>query len=368
MLTRSDTIAGAEVHVRDLAKALKARGHEATVLVGGNGPFCEDLRRNEIPYRALPMLMRPIDPFRDALALVQIRRHLKELQPDLVATHSSKAGVLGRLAARSLGLPVTFTAHGWAFTPGVSPSAAALYRVVERLAAPFASRIITVAHHDRELALREHVGRADQITTIHYGIPAIADALHAQPERDPPRIVMIARFDVQKDHETLFRALANLQALEWTLELLGDGPNEAQTRAMAQHLGIADRVQFSGLRGDVAERLARAQILVLMSHYEGFPISILEGMRAGLPVIASDVAGVRESVEDGRTGLLVPRRDVASSKLALERLISSGAIRREMGAAGQKRFEENFTFDKMVDSTIAVYRAAIRQFPPAWGR
>jgi len=312
--------------------------------------------------------MRPIDPFRDALALVQIRRHLKELQPDLVATHSSKAGVLGRLAARSLGLPVTFTAHGWAFTPGVSPSAAALYRVVERLAAPFASRIITVAHHDRELALREHVGRADQITTIHYGIPAIADALHAQPERDPPRIVMIARFDVQKDHETLFRALANLQALEWTLELLGDGPNEAQTRAMAQHLGIADRVQFSGLRGDVAERLARAQILVLMSHYEGFPISILEGMRAGLPVIASDVAGVRESVEDGRTGLLVPRRDVAASKLALERLISSGAIRREMGAAGQKRFEENFTFDKMVDSTIAVYRAAIRQFPPAWGR
>ena len=120
VLTRSDTIAGGQVHVRDLSMALRARGHAVTVLLGGNGPFCEDLRRNQIPYRTLSALARSIDPVHDPLAVVEMRRCLKEFQPDLVATHGSKAGWLGRLAARSLGLPVTFTAHGWAFTPGVA--------------------------------------------------------------------------------------------------------------------------------------------------------------------------------------------------------------------------------------------------------
>ncbi len=363
ILTRSDTIAGAQVHVRDLSKALKSRGHEVTVLVGGNGPFCEDMRRNEIGFRTLTSLVRWIDPIRDPLAVLEIRRHLKELQPDLVATHSSKAGWLGRLAARSLGLPVTFTAHGWAFAPGVSKGAAGFYRVAEMVAAPFATRLITVAEHDRELALRKRVGQADQIRTIHCGVPAIADALHAMPERDPPHIVMIARFDVQKDHQTLFRALADLQELNWTLELIGDGPREARLRALGESLGIASRVQFPGLRSDVAERLAQAQLFVLTSNYEGFPISILEAMRAGLPVIASNVGGVSESVQDGRTGRVVPPRDVAATRAALKQLLSSSRLRMELGAAGRKRFEENFTFEKMVDSTIALYADAIGRLP-----
>jgi glycosyltransferase involved in cell wall biosynthesis len=363
LLTRSDTIAGGQVHVRDLSLALRAKGHQVTVLLGGNGPFCEDLRRNGIPYRTLSALVQAIDPVHDPLAVLEMRRCFKELKPDLVTTHGSKAGWLGRIAARSLGLPVTFTAHGWAFTPGVAPRRAAFYRLAEMLVAPLATRIITVSEHDRELALRKRVGRADQITTVYYGVPAIADSLHAIPERDPPHIVMVARFDVQKDHQTLFQALADLLALEWTLELVGDGPNEARMRAMAQDLGIADRVQFSGLRGDVAERLARAQVFALISNYEGFPISILEGMRAGLPVIASNVGGSSESVQDGLTGLIVPPRDVAATKAALGRLLSSSALRKEMGAAGRKRFEENFTFDKMVDSTIALYRDATRRLP-----
>ena len=171
----------------------------------------------------------------------------------------------------------------------------------------------------------------------------------------------VARLEFQKDHETLFRALAGLLDREWTLELVGDGPREEQMRALAGQLGIGGRVQFSGLCSDVAQRLARAQIYALISNYEGFPISILEGMRAGLPVIASDVAGVRESVQDGRTGLVVPPRDAAATRAGLEKLLSSSALRRQMGEAGRKRFEERFTLDKMVDATLAVYEDAIRQ-------
>ncbi len=356
-------MAGVQVHVRDLAKALMIRGHAVTVLVGGNGSYIDDLRKNGVPFRLVPALVREMNPFLDARAAVQLWRHFKELQPDLVSTHSSKAGWLGRFAARSLRLPVTLTAHGWAFTPGVAPSAAAFYRIAERIAAPFTSRIITVSDHDREFALRKGVGRPAQIATIHYGIPAISEALWAAPERESPGIIMVARFDRQKDHATLFRALANVRTGAWTLELVGDGPREIEMRALAQQLCIADRVQFSGLRSDVADRLARAQIFALMTNYEGFPISILEGMRAGLPVIASNVAGVCESVQDGRTGLVIPPRDVAAATAGLEMLLSSSALRKEMGTAGRKRFEENFTFDKMVDSTIAVYAEAIRGMP-----
>jgi glycosyltransferase involved in cell wall biosynthesis len=363
VLTRSDTVAGVQVHVRDLAKALMTRGHAVTVLVGGNGSYIDDLKKNGVPFRLVPALVREMNPYLDARAAVQLRRHFKDLLPDLVSTHSSKAGWLGRFAARSLRLPVTFTAHGWAFTPGVAPMAAAFYRVAEGIAAPFTSRIITVSDHDRELALRKGVGRSAQIATIHYGIPAISESLRGAPEREPPGIIMVARFDRQKDHATLFRALANVRTRQWTLELVGDGPAESEMRQLAQQLGIADRVQFSGLRSDVADRLARAQIFALMSNYEGFPISILEGMRAGLPVIASNVAGVCESVQDGRTGLVIPPRDVAAATAGLEKLLSSSSLRKEMGIAGRKRFEENFTFDKMVASTIAVYADAIRQTP-----
>ena len=361
IITRSDTVAGVQVHVRDLAKALITRGHSVTVLVGGNGPYLEDLRTNEVLLLILPALVRPLDPIRDALAALQIRRQLQELRPDIVATHSSKAGWLGRITARSLGLPVTFTAHGWAFTPGVAPRAATFYRWAERIAAPFTTRIITVAEHDRTLALRKRVGRAGQISTIHYGVPSIDERWRAVPDREPPRIIMVARFELQKDHETLFRALAGLLSREWTWELVGDGPREGVTRALAEQLGIASRVQFSGLCSDVVQRLARSQLYALISRYEGFPISILEGMRAGLPVVASDVAGVRESVQDGRTGLVVPAGDLAATRVAIEKLLASSTLRKEMGDAGRKSFEASFTFDKMVDATIAVYREAIAQ-------
>ena len=368
VITRSDTVAGVQVHVRDLSKELIARGHQVTVLAGGTGPFLDDLNRNQIPFISVPSLVRPIDPIRDTAALVHLRRHFKQLKPDLVSTHSSKAGWLGRLAARSLGLPSTLTSHGWNFTPGIPPRAAAFRRLAERIAATFTTRIIAVAQYDRELALSQRVGRPDQLATIHYGVPTIPENLHAHPEREPAQIIMVARLDVQKDHSTLFRALSALKERDWTVELVGDGPRETQMRKLANELGIAERIQFAGLQRDVAERLARSQLFALTTNYEGFPISILEAMRAGLPVVASDVAGVRESVQDGRTGLVVPVRDVAATTAALDKLLSSGALRQEMGLAGRRSFEERFTFEKMVDATVAVYREAIERRQSAAAR
>ncbi len=169
---------------------------------------------------------------------------------------------------------------------------------------------------------------------------------------------MTARFQAQKDHPSLFRALAGLTDRPWTLELVGDGPDIDACRSLAAGLGIADRTVFAGQCRDVAERLARADIFVLASKWEGFPRSILEAMRAGLPVIASDVGGCRESVVESETGFLVPREDPESLRSRLAELMSSPELRRKMGKAGRERFERHFTFDAMYEKTAAVYREA----------
>ncbi|HXE58334.1 MAG TPA: glycosyltransferase family 4 protein, partial [Gemmatimonadales bacterium] len=336
-------------------------GHEVVVVTGGLGPFTDELASNGIPYVALPHLCRAIHPADEARALYEIRSALQHIRPQLISTHSSKAGWLGRLAAWSLGIPVIFTAHGWSFTPGVPVDAARIYRWAERLAAPFADRIITVSHYDRYLALRHGIADESKIVTIHNGMPDVAPYHRAAPGRDPVRLVMVARFEEQKDHGTLLRALAPLADLAWELDLIGDGPLRSAMEQLAAELGIGDRVHFWGAQRDVASRLAAAQVFSLCSHWEGFPRSILEAMRAGLPVLATDVGGVRESLEDGVDGFLVPRGDEELIRLRLQQLIMYPELRVCLGENARARYEEEFTLERTLERTVAVYREVVAE-------
>src|SRR5262245_57033814 len=157
LITRSEPFGGAQVHVRDLALAFRQRGHEVNVLVGSEGTFTQDVRAAGIPVTTLRHLVRPLHPRHDPLAFLEVSEALKRLRPSLVATHSSKAGWIGRAAARSLGIPAVFTAHGWAFTEGVPAVSRGTYWMAERLAAPLTTRVITVSEHDRRLAIRLRV-------------------------------------------------------------------------------------------------------------------------------------------------------------------------------------------------------------------
>ena len=369
LITRSDNIGGAQVHVRDLAQAMRREGHESWVLTGGEGPFTQSLAAQGTPFITLRHLTAPIAPWHDLRAVAELRSALAELRPDIVSAHSSKAGVLGRVAARSLGIPTVFTAHGWSFTPGVPRISAAFYRWSERLAAPLASRIITVSDFDRELAIRERVSSPGRLVTIHNGMPDIQADLQADPGAAPVRLAMIARFEPQKDHATLFRALAEVRDLEWTLDLIGDGPLLRTARRHCEELGLSARVQFWGPVNDVPSLLARAQVYLLISNWEGFPRSILEAMRAGLPVVASGVGGVREAVEDGASGTLVPRNDAAAVASALRALLQDPERRQRQGARGRALFESRFKLAQTVAKTIEVYRDLVGEgHPPAAAR
>ena len=369
IVTRADPIGGAQIHVRDLAVAMQSRGHAVLVLTAGQGPFLDDLRSRGIETVILEHLTVPIRPWQDLRALREMRAVLVPFGPDLVAAHSAKAGVVGRMAARLLGIPVIVTTHGWSFTTGVPRFRAAVYRGIERLTGLFAADMtITVSEYDRQLAIRSGVLPANRMVTVHNGMPDVAPASRATPGQSPVRMVMVARFGAQKDHPTLLKALAELQDVPWELDLVGEGPLTADTQALAASLGIANRVHFLGQRMDVERILSEAQLSLLVTNWEGFPLAILEAMRAGLPVVASAVGGVGESVRDGETGFLVPAREVAPLRDRLRLLLTDPALRSRMGAEGRAVYEREFTLDHTVTNTLAVYGAVLKRElhePPA---
>ncbi|MGE4313454.1 MAG: glycosyltransferase family 4 protein [Pseudobdellovibrionaceae bacterium] len=361
LITRMDEYGGAQVHIRDLSLGLKGQGHEVHVMSGWPGKVSDYLEHMDIPYTEIHDLVRPISPLEDFKAFKQVRAALKEIKPDILSCHSSKAGLIGRLAARSVGVPVVFTAHGWAFTENVPFIPRMIYRVIETFASLFSSHIVTVSEYDRDLALKKCVAPASKMSAIHNGMPDRAPPKReVRPESEPLQLMMIARFGPQKDHATLIKALAELPAdTNWELSLVGGGDNKP-VGDLVDALGLTDKVKFLGEREDIGDLLEKADVYFLISHWEGFPRSILEGMRAALPVIATDVAGVKEAVIDGETGYLVPHNDVAGLASVLKHALADRERLYFMGLKGRARFEAEFTFAAMMQKCIHLYQRLIK--------
>lgn len=348
---------GAPIHVLLLLRGLHDRA-QTELIVGEPGYLADRVQALRIPVRIVPELVSALAPARDIVALRRIRSHIQAFRPDLVHAHSSKAGVLARYAAHRLGIPAVFTAHGWAFDPAVPNPYRTIARVAERTAARWTARFIAVSDAARRLAITEGITTERRIVTIHNGIPDLEPGTAASaggPDaRDRLVVVMVGRFEAQKDHGTVVRAIRRL-APRWEAWLIGDGPTRPAIEAEAARLGVGDHVRFLGVRTDVPELLAGADALALASRWEGFPLTVLEAMRATLPVVATDVGGVAEAVADGRTGFLVPAGDDVALADRLARLAADPALRTALGREGRRRFEASFTLEHMMRRTLAVY-------------
>lgn len=356
VITRADSIGGAQLYLRDLAERLHHDGHDVLVAVGTPGLLSRMLEERGIPIVRCDHLQRSLHPAHDIGAIRALGRIIRECGPDLVSTHSSKAGTIGRIASRINGVPCVFTAHGWAFADGVREPGRTLWRVIERVTKRLATRIICVSRFDRDLAIRCGFD-PERLVTIHNGVINETASPRISGVADGPvRIAMIARFFHQKDHRSLIQAIQAIPDCE--LDLVGDGPLQAEMEAFAVSLGIRERIRFHGYQTDVSGILAQCSIFALISHHEGFPLTTLEAMRAGLPTIVSDVGGAAEAVTDGVTGYLVPRGDVAAIRNRLRRLVDQPSLRRQMGESARASFERSFTFDRMYGATLAVYREA----------
>jgi glycosyltransferase involved in cell wall biosynthesis len=344
---------GAQTHVLDLASEMQ-QDFEVAVAAGEEGFLCEACRRRNIPVHLLPHLRREIRPVAEMRAFLEICGLIRGFQPDLIHAHTSKAGFLGRLAGHMLGVPSLYTVHGGQFgRPEVSRTWRFLGSPCERIAAKWCERLITVCHEGARVARSCRIGVPSKIITIHNGIKDGPDRANLTSDH-PPVITMVARFCEQKDHSILLRAFANLPPGP-RLRLVGDGPLRAASEELARELRILSRVEFLGDRDDIALLLASSDVFVLATNFEMLPISILEAMRAGLPVIASRVGGVAELVVDGETGLLVPCGSVSALSEALASVIENFDLRVKLGRAGRRRFEEKFLLEQQVERTRSLY-------------
>ena len=355
VVTRGDSIGGAQIHVRDMARALQKRGVRVAVAAGTTGALQAELEQSGIPHFLIQGLVRTINPLSDLLALKSLTKVIREFRPDLVSCHTAKAGLVGRLAAYWSGVPAVFTAHGWQFAEGIPLWQKLIVLAVEAVLSRMTRRVITVSGYDRNLALRLGLGSSRKIVLVHNGMPWREKPPAADSSGGPVRIVMVARFQKQKDHACLFAALEPLESLPWVLELVGDGPDLNRWKSWVSRRGWSGRVSFDGQRLDVPEILERCDVFVLSSRWEGFPRSTLEAMRASLPAVVSDVGGCREAVLDGKNGFLVPAGDAKALAGKLEALILDPELRRSLGSAGRLRYEEEFTFEAMLKRTIAAW-------------
>jgi glycosyltransferase involved in cell wall biosynthesis len=355
VITRSDVIGGASVHLLDLARGVQDAGHEVLLVVGGGGIFIERAKERGLTCVSANHLVRPLNIISDFRCYLELKHIVLAWKPELIHAHSSKAGIVGRIVAKKLSIPCVFTAHGWAFTEGVSKSRRVLYHWIERAVANLASKIITVSDYDRSLALTSGVGSADLIVTIHNGMPSVEEGFSIAGPSEITRLIMVARFDAQKDQAFLVRALASLTLHDWSMEFVGDGPTMPHVKQLVSQLNLQDKIFFSGACSDVSERLSRSDVFCLISNWEGLPLTVLEAMRSGLPVIASRVGGVPEAVEQQETGILVDKHDHNGLVSALSTLIGSRELRSRMGTLGKSRFLSDFTFELMLQRTITVY-------------
>jgi glycosyltransferase involved in cell wall biosynthesis len=357
-------VGGAQAYVSALLPAL-VREFQVTVAAYGPGPLREAAAAAGARFVPLRQVRRPISPWRDLAGLVELVRLLRRERPDILHANSSKAGVLGRIAAALAGVPIRiFTVHGWAFS-AYSGVASRLYRAADRLMRPLTTATICVS--ERELARGLEARTCDPERTIV--IPNAVDvAQHAPATHNGvrPLIVSVGRLAAPKDFSTLVRALALLPPGAAGALVVGDGPDRAELEAEIASLELDERVELAGERHDVPELLARANLFVLSSRSEGLPVSVLEAMAAGLPVVASRVGGIPELVADGETGILVEAGDADELAAAISRLLADPELRRSMGEAGRDRARVSFALEPFWRAHLDLYsRELARRRLPA---
>lgn len=374
VITRLDVGGAQETAIR-ICAGLDRDRFRPVLLVGPDSGSGGSLRVTAeaagVDVRTIATLHGPVRPWSDAAALRDLAAEFASLGAAIVQTHSSKAGVVGRIGARRAKVPhVVHTVHGWSFNDSQPAPVAAAYQAIERSMAKRCDALVVVTGADRELGLRHRIGRPDQYVTIRSGIPLAADA--PQPlEREEVRaqqgwgddvviVMSVGRLEAQKDPVALVQALAVARgrAPGLRLVLVGSGSLEAEVRSVAVDRGVADSVTLLGLRHDVPDLLAAADVFALSSRWEGLPRAALEATRAGLPVVATDTGGIREVIVDGETGRLVPIGDVVALGEALADLAVHPEGAKRLAAAAGERLPE-FTEARMVADTEALYERLV---------
>ena len=368
-------VGGPAIHVVLLSARLRDRGYE-TILVKGTeaaaeGDMLDFARELNVHPVVVPQLGREIRWWDDVLAFWKLLALIRRERPDIVHTHTAKAGMLGRVAAWLAGVPlVVHTFHGHVFQGYFSPGRTRLFVAIERWLAGRTHRLVAVSARVREEIVARGVGRTVPFHVVPVGLDLRRFA-DCDPQRGElrselglsagtPLVGIVARLVPIKRHEVFLAAAAAVASRLPTCRFLvvGDGERRAALEGIARELGIADHVRFLGWRRDLDRIYADLDVAVLTSANEGSPVSLIEAMASGVPVVGPRVGGVPDVIDHGTTGFIVSPGDAAPVAAAVLRLLDDAELRRKMSAAARERALRLYGAERLVADIAALYREA----------
>jgi glycosyltransferase involved in cell wall biosynthesis len=373
---------GPALHVAYLTSGLRSRGYETTLVAGSlargedSMAFVADAR--DVQIVRIDELGREISPLRDLLATIRLARLIRRERPQILHTHTAKAGTVGRVAALLAGPRrppiVVHTFHGHVLRGYFGPLRSLFFRLLERWLAARTTALVAVSPQVRDDLVALGVARRDRFVVIRLGIELEERVAAEQNGRLESRrylgipedrftVGWIGRMTAVKRTDDILVAFERLRSegVEATLCLVGDGPDREQLERRAHELGIVRDTLFLGYQEDVAQFYAAFDALVLPSSNEGTPVSAIEALAAGRPVVATRVGGVPDVVRDGEDGFLVEAGATDDLAERLARLARDPALRERLGSQGRERVLPRYAVERLVDDVDELYRSLLSE-------
>lgn len=361
----------AKAFIAPMAEYLIGEGYDVWISCSP-GPEIDELRRLGIKVKPI-FISRKIEPLKDVISCIKLCRFIKEEGFHIVQAQTSKAGFIGRTAAKLAGVPIViYTAHDFSFHPYLNPVVQQFYKIIERFAAAYTEVILTDTEIIKQKGIKAKLKKPKDIITVHMGI----NLERFSPDKidkykykkifgidQCPVVGTVARFVPNKGLKCLLRAAALVlkEIPETKFLLVGDGPERNELEALSRELAISQNLIFPGFRDDIQELMALMDVFCLPTHGEGFGVVFAEAMAMKVPVVASLVPSVPEVVENGKTGILVPPERHELFAQALLSIIKDPDKGREMGKAGRERVEKYFDERLMFQKTSQIYQELIRR-------
>ncbi len=368
-------VGGPALHVTYLAQGLAERGYETTLVAGdvapGEASMAFVAEQAGVDVVSLPGLSRELSPLRDPLAALRLALVIRRVRPDVIHTHTAKAGAVGRVAALLSGRRrpiVVHTFHGHVLRGYFGAARTLLFHGIEAVLARVSDRLIAVSPEVRDELVSLRVAPARKFTVVRLGIelePRVRfDGDPAEVRRrhgiGAEKFVVgwFGRMTAVKRTDDLLTMLAGLRerGIDALLLLVGDGDDRGELEQRAHDLGLARSCLFLGYQQDVAPWYAVCDAVVLTSASEGTPVTIIEALAAGRPVVATNVGGVPDIVDEGETGFLVRPRDTHALAERLEIIARDPKRRAAMGAMGRERVLGRYAVGRLVDDIDELYR------------
>lgn len=368
-------ISGSGLNTYLSMKGMNKAAYKADLACAPGGKLIDLVQDQGMKVIPLKNLVQPLHPVKDVLILIDLIRFLKKERYHIVHTHNSKAGFVGRLAAKLAGVPViVHTVHGFAFHDREPAWRRMLFRNGERLASHWCDRMIFISQPLIEWALQERIVDRQKVLKIYSGI----ELTHFHPVTEDEKKSLRRKWGIReesavigivsklwdgKGHEILIRAFKELkqEINDAVLAIVGEGYLQGKLVNLVHTLGLTDAVIFTGFQMDVSEIIATFDVAVLPSLFEGMGRVLLEAMAMEKPVVASRVGGIPDLVHDGVNGILIAPGSVQELTSSLVKTLRNPVMAREMGKQGRKRINAEFSVDTMVQSIERVYHELLQK-------